>query len=74
MWGREGDGLEGRGAGWGWARSKAWTQGSKSRFLAPDGALYVAPEVIRREDTECPSADMWSFGCCVLEMLTRRYR
>ena len=49
-------------------------QGSTSRILALDGAFYVAPEVIRREVKECPSADMWSFGCCVLEMLTRRCR
>jgi serine/threonine protein kinase len=47
------------------------TQGSK--YLALDRAFYLAPEVIRREDKECPAADIWSFACCVQEMLTCRY-
>jgi serine/threonine protein kinase len=45
-------------------------QGSKYQSTA--SALYLAPEVIRREDRGCMAADIWSLGCCVLEMLTCR--
>jgi serine/threonine protein kinase len=50
---------------------RRWRQGSK--FLSLECAYHLAPEVIRREDKGCFAADMWSFACCVLKMLTRRY-